>query len=159
MRRTIATLATVTLAGIGVLHAVWAFSPWPFDERATFSDAVVGVPVAEAPSAPMTLGVAVLLAAAAALVAVRGGLTRGVGPAWMWRWGTWTVAGVLLLRGLGGLLASALQLGTWAQSQTFQRLDLLVYSPLCLVLGGAVALVAAGRSGSPVTGAATAVRA
>ena len=142
MRRTSAVTAAV-LAAIAGLHLVWAFSSWPLPDRRRYAEVVVGVAESELPGTGLTLLVAALLSVAAALIAGRGGALRRQGPAWIYRWGTWTVAVVLLLRGFGGLVVSAVGLG--AAPDTFRHWDLVVYSPLCVLLGAAVAVVATRR--------------
>lgn len=140
--RKIAIAEAGALAAIGFLHVVWAFSSWPLADRAGFADAVVGVPEADLPSRGLTLLVAAALLLAALVVAAQGNAIGRLGPDWLFRLGTWAVAAVLLLRGLGGLVTSAvLDSGT----ETFRRLDLLVYSPLCLLLAAGAAAVVAVR--------------
>ena len=138
MARRIAVVVAGSLAAVAALHVVWAFSPWPFADRAGFADAVVGVAEADLPSRPMVFAVATLLAVAAIVVAGRGRVVPPVGPAWVYRWGAWTVAAALLVRGLAGFGNAALAVGGTA---TYQRLDAAIYSPLCvlLALGAAVA--------------------
>lgn len=143
--RKIAIAVAGALAAIGLLHVVWAFSSWPLADRSSFADAVVGVPEADLPSRGLTLLVAVALVLAALLVAAQGNAIGRLGPDWLFRLGTWAVAAVLLLRGLGGLVASALlNSGT----ETFRQLDLVVYSPLCLLLAVGAAAVAVLRRDS-----------
>jgi hypothetical protein len=60
------------------------------------------------------------------------------GPSWAPVVGTAGVAAVLLLRGAGGLAVSS------RRSTEFARLDLRVYSPLCLTLAASCAVVAVG---------------
>jgi hypothetical protein len=139
MRR-ISAVAAAVLTAVAGLHVVWAFSSWPLPDRRRYAELVVGVAESELPGTGLTLLVAALLEVAAALVGGCGGVLRERGPAWIYRWGAWTVAAVLLLRGLGGVIVSGGRLG--AAPEIFRRWDLLVYSPLCLVLGAAVAVVA-----------------
>ena len=54
------------------------------------------------------------------------------------RAGTWVVAGVLLLRGGAGPITDL----AGGLDDRYERLDLLLYSPLCLALGAGAALVA-----------------
>lgn len=143
-RRVRATAAAVagTLAAVGGLHAVWAYSPWPWRDRARFADAVVGVGPEAMPSGGMCLGVAGLLGAGAYLVGARGGVVPASGPRWVRAAGAAGVAGALLVRGVGGPALFAA--GHPARSTRFVRLDRRVYAPLCVALGAGAAVVAAG---------------
>lgn len=146
MRRT-SVVAAAVLAAVAGLHVVWAFTSWPLPDRGRYAEVVVGVTERELPGTGLTLLVAALLAVAAALVACRGGALRRRGPAWIYPWGTWIVAAVLLLRGLGGVVVSASGLG--GAPDAFRHWDLVVYSPLCVLLGAAVAAVALRRDDAP----------
>ena len=128
--------SAVVLGALAVLHGIWAFSPWPLDSRARYAEVVVGVRERDLPSTAATLGVAGLLAAAARLVLMRSGVVSSAGPAWLPRWGVRVVAAALLLRAAAGFAVSGLGWGD--APEAFRRLDLTVYSPLCLVLGAAV---------------------
>jgi hypothetical protein len=139
--QTIAVIAGAGLAVIGLLHLLWAFSPWPLATREEFARSVVGRPDGRLPGRLFVLAclvVAGALGAAAYLVAARGGVWVGFAPGWSIDVGTWGVAAVLLGRGAWGMAASGLRLGHAPAS--YRRLDLAVYSPLCLLLGVLVAL-------------------
>jgi hypothetical protein len=138
--RAAAWTSAAVLGAIGVLHAVWAFTPWPLDSAAQFADTVVGVGEDELPTPPMDFAVAGLLVAASGLVLGAAGATRRYGPSWVYSAGTWTVAGVLGVRGLGGLVTSGFELGRGTDS--FRHWDLVLYSPLCVALGALTAHVA-----------------
>ncbi|WP_354637679.1 DUF3995 domain-containing protein [Kitasatospora camelliae] len=139
--RVAAAVAGAALAGIGALHAVWAFSPWPLGSREEFAAVVVGVEESQLPSAPLTLAVTGLLGAAAWLVVTGARPERPLGSSRLVRSGMWTVAGVMAVRGLGGLAASGLALGEVPSE--FRHWDLALYSPLCVALGGLTGYVAA----------------
>jgi hypothetical protein len=130
--------ATLGLGGAAAMHVVWISSPWPFDNLADFTRAIGGVSEAEAPSAAATAAVAAALGAAAYLVSAEADLTPRILPARLGRAGVATVAGALLLRGSVGLVSS----GFARESTTYTRLDLVLYSPLCLTLGTLAAYVA-----------------
>ena len=124
------------LAAIAALHAAWALGwRWPGGSDRELAE-TVGGPGAELPPPAEIWEVAGALALAAAVVAAAARPRAGR----LERAGTWAVAGVLLLRGAafpvidlaGGL------------DDRFERLDLLLYSPLCLALGAGAALVARG---------------
>ncbi|QFZ19087.1 DUF3995 domain-containing protein [Saccharothrix syringae] len=133
----LASSTALVLLLVGVLHVVWVFSPWPFRSREDFARRVVGVAVDRAPSAGATVGVALLLGVAAYLVAARGGVVGAPGPAWLTVVGAGGVAAVLLLRGVAGFAVSS------RRGTEFARLDVRVYSPLCLALAAACGAVAA----------------
>lgn len=132
----LALVMSVVLGAIGLLHVVWVFSPWPLRSREEFAARVVGVPEARLPSPGLTIVVAALVAVAAYLVAARGGVVGAPGPAWLTAAGAGGVAAVLLLRGVSGLVRST------RADTPFARLDVRVYSPLCLVLAVGTGLVA-----------------
>lgn len=141
------------LAGAGALHVAWARgSTWPAADAADLADLVVGrAPsagsdrAASVPGAGPSFAVAGLLGAAALLTAGASGLVPvGSGRAQrLARLGARTAAGVLLARGSAGLVVSSL--GIDGASDRFRTWNRRVYSPLCLGLGGAVALSTGGR--------------
>ncbi|MCG6493306.1 DUF3995 domain-containing protein [Kitasatospora sp. A2-31] len=140
--KTTGAVVAGVLAGTGVLHAVWAVSPWPLRTPAELADAVAGWGD-EMPPAAACLAVAGALGAAAYLVGAESGVLPAAGPARVRRAGVRTVSAVMLARGAGGLLVSGL--GLSGQSARFRRLDARYYSPLCLALGaGAGAVAVAG---------------
>ncbi len=119
-----------TLAAIAALHAAWALGwRWPGGSDAALADRVVGYG-AELPPDWLTGLVAAVLLTAAALVRAGANGARG-----RVRLAAWAVVGVLVVRGAvyppidlaGGL------------DTTFSRLDLALYSPLCLALGAGAA--------------------
>ncbi|MGW2426798.1 DUF3995 domain-containing protein [Streptomyces sp. NPDC001709] len=134
-------MASAGLLATGALHAVWAFSPWPLDTRAEFAAAVVGVEESQLPSRPLTLAVAGLLGVASWLVVTGARPANHLASSRLVRAGLWTICGVLSMRGLGGLVASGFALGE--APHEFRHWDLLLYSPLCIVLGGLTGYVAA----------------
>jgi hypothetical protein len=134
-------VVTGALAAAGALHAVWTRSSWPLRDRAEFADVVVGVGVEQAPTPAMCAEVAGALGAAAYLVGARAGVLPAIGPRWLRTGGSATVAGVLLTRGIGGLVLSTS--GRIPRSARFLRLDRRYYSPLCIALGTGAAVVAA----------------
>ncbi|GHC59322.1 DUF3995 domain-containing protein [Streptomyces cinnamoneus] len=139
--RVAAAVAAGGLIAAGALHAVWVFSPWPLESRAEFATVVVGVDEAHLPSAPLTFAVAGLLGVAGSLVlAGARPPAHRLSGSWPVRAGLWTVAGVLGVRGLGGLVASGLGLGDVPAEH--RHWDLVLYSPLCVTLGGLAGYVA-----------------
>ncbi|MGW8780766.1 DUF3995 domain-containing protein, partial [Streptomyces sp. NPDC055796] len=107
-----AVAAAGGLLAAGALHVVWVFSPWPLRSRAEFAAVVVGVEEARLPSGPLTLAVAGALGAAARLVATAARPPGRFGAGRPVRAGLWAVSGTLAARGLGGLAASGLALGS-----------------------------------------------
>ena len=141
LERRVSVASAVVLGALAVLHGIWAFSPWPLNSRARFAEVVVGVDERDLPSTAATLGVAGLLALAARLVPIRAGVVPLVGPEWVPRWGVRVLAAALLLRAAAGFVVSGSRWGD--RPESFRRLDLAVYSPLCLALGVAATFLAA----------------
>ena len=138
--RALTTGVAGSLALLTALHATWVFSSWPLTDRARFAELVVGTRPEKVPSAASTSAVAALLAAAAALVARCGSPDRRPPPR-IAVLGSRTVAGVLLARAAAGFVVSSS--GLVDAPVTYRRLDLTVYSPLCLLLGAGAGRVAA----------------
>jgi len=143
--RTTGAVVAGALGAIGVLHAAWMRTPWPLSSPAEVADAVVGVGVDQLPTPAMCAEVAVALGAASYLVGARSGVLPAAGPRRLRAVGTGAVAGVLLARGVGGLLlfgpkGSGRRI---TRTERFARLDRRYYSPLCLALGAGAAVVAA----------------
>lgn len=128
-----------TLAVLAALHVRWAFSSWPLPDRARFAEVVVGTSADKVPSGNAMCTVAGLLGSASLLVA-RCGAPGPERPGRIAFLGTRTVAGVLVARAAGGFVVSGLAVGN--APAPFRRLDLTVYSPLCLLLGVGAARVA-----------------
>jgi hypothetical protein len=135
-------LAAVLIAIFGalsLLHVYWAFGG---------SLASAGaVPTAEGqplfrPGPVACLAVALALAAAAVVCALRAGLIAGfIGwsvPAWIARTGIWAIALVFAARAVGEF--RYVGLFKRVHGTVFARRDSLVYSPLCVL----IALLAAG---------------
>ena len=139
--RRVSVASAVVLGALAALHGIWAFSTWPLDSRARFAEVVVGVDERDLPSPAAVLGVAGLLALAAPLAPMRAGVVPLVGPEWVSRWGFRVLAAALLLRAAAGFVVSGFRWGDAPES--FHRLDLAVYSPLCLALGAAAMIPAA----------------
>jgi Protein of unknown function (DUF3995) len=115
-----------TLAAIAALHAAWALGwRWPGGSDQALADHVVGHG-AELPPNWLTGIVAGALLTGATVVRTGARGARG-----RLRLAAWAVAGVLLARGAVYVpidLAGGLD-------DTYSRLDLAIYSPLCLALG------------------------
>ena len=146
------------LAAAAGLHVVWASgSTWPCRDADDLADVVIGrapttrrreasetserSETSTVPGAAMTAGVAALLASAGALTAAASGVIPVRGrAAGLARLGSRVASGVLLARGTSGLVVSGLGIG--GATERFRRMDLRVYSPLCVALGSAVAVSA-----------------
>jgi hypothetical protein len=124
----------VALAAVGALHAAWGLGlTWPGSDAASLARRVVG---GEAmPSSTACFGVAGLSMAAAGLVTARTRPRSVFGrslPAPLVELGVVTAGGVLALRGIVGPVVSSLKLvRTTAE---FRRLDVLLFSPVCIAL-------------------------
>lgn len=126
--------ASIVLTGLAGLHVSWAFGGR--GAGAAVVPTVDGRPLFT-PSKGATLVVAFLLAVSALLVV---GRVAGWPPPLLFAVGCGGVAVVLLARSIGdrrsvGLLKRV-------QDTDFARRDTWIYSPLCLVLGVAVAATA-----------------
>jgi len=127
--------AAAALFAIGLLHVHWALGGhWPYADSGDFKSKLLpqGAPQ---PGPAATWAVVVLLAVAATLVSASAvGLEHRI-----FALGTLGVAGVLALRGIGGLLLS----GIFRRGSTFAGYDRRVYAPLCVGLSiGALIAVA-----------------
>jgi hypothetical protein len=140
-----AAVAAVLLVDAAV-HLYWATGrTWPVADHERLSHLVLNAQVAFRPQGLVPL--AAVLTGGAALVLARGGLAPGPArrlPAALVRWGSTAVAGGLALRGAAGLVWAT---GLGADpGDAFYWLNLLLYTPLCLVLAhGAGRVAGAGR--------------
>jgi uncharacterized protein DUF3995/polyketide cyclase/dehydrase/lipid transport protein len=137
------------LASIAALHAAWALGwYWPAGSESELAELVLSgaerdrLGAAELPPVPATWAVAAGLAGAAAVVrAVATG--RRSRPL---TYAAWSVAGVFAARGLVFIPSDLIG----GLEDRYDRLDLALYSPLCLALGAGTALLAYGaRSAGP----------
>ncbi|MFD7908563.1 DUF3995 domain-containing protein [Kitasatospora sp. NPDC059747] len=126
-----------------LVHLYWASGrTWPVHGTVRLSQLVLNTRVPFTPQGLIPL--AGMLFSGAALVLVRGGRLPALGrrlPAVLPRWGSRAVAAGLLARGAVGLVWVT---GAWADpADTFYWLNLLLYTPLCLLLGRAAWQVSA----------------
>ncbi|MDQ6525322.1 DUF3995 domain-containing protein [Nocardioides sp. LHD-245] len=131
------------LLAIAALHLTWAVTPWPLPTVADLARDVVGRSdgsLRRAVFVPATVAVAAALTVAAWLVALHGEVLSSPLSDDITRAGTWGVAIVLLGRGALGLAEAGS--GRGDRPPSYRRLNLRIYSPLCLVLGAATATVA-----------------
>jgi hypothetical protein len=139
-----AVVATVILGADALIHVNWLTGrTWPARDPRTLSQVVLNADVPFTPRVLMPL-VVVLAVGATAVLAKAGLLTAWLPdglPGWLPTAGTLAVAVGALLRGGAGIIWA---LGIGANRDTaFYRLNLIAYTPICLVLCGATALVAA----------------
>lgn len=129
MSAVIAIVLAVILLFIGILHLCWAVEVyWPFRSREELVRKVLSG--SDVPSPAATAAVAVLLVAATYLaLAVRWPGLRFV-PDWCYEWGIWGLAAVLFLRAVVDPLM------TRGGHPEYRKLNLRLYSPLCVVLAG-----------------------
>lgn len=124
--RTWGVAAPAALTGIAALHVAWALGwRWPGGSDAAFAERVLSS--GRLPPDWATWTVAGLLTGAAGVVRAAS-VGSGFTPV---RAGALAVAAALLARGSGGL---ALSLAGGLETP-YERLDVKVYSPLCLALG------------------------
>jgi hypothetical protein len=145
-RQQMGTLTAATLLGIGGLHGAWGLGVyWPGQDSLSLANRVVGG--SKFPSSFDCFVVASLLGGAAGLVVANtypsSVLGRAV-PSRIRGLGVGVVASVLGARGALGMISSVVNLP--ATTQEFRRLNLSLYSPLCMALGlGALAARSAAR--------------
>jgi hypothetical protein len=131
--------AAVTLAALAALHLYWGLGgrteliaavPERLDGRPKFT-----------PGRTATLIVAAALAGSAILVATRAAAINLPVPSWVSAAGCWVIALVFVARAIGDF--RYIGFTKRVRGTHFARLDDAIYSPLCVLLGAACALVAA----------------
>lgn len=120
----------------GGLHTFWAVSgsPWPAHNHHALSAALLDLQAPFTP--PVLVPLAVLLFGGAALVAARAGLLGAPGrrlPGWLPYLATLAVTGGTAVRAAAGFG----WLVTADPASTFFRLNLVAFTPLCLLLAAA----------------------
>ena len=134
--------AFVAVAGI---HAAWALGwRWPGGNDREFAERVLGYGATEPPPPAATWAVALALLGAAAIVgkAAAGTESRAL------RRATWGVSAVFLARGAISIPVDLIR----GFEEIYERLDLAIYSPLCLGLGTGAAIVARRAPSARVVG-------
>ena len=133
------------LVALAALHAAWALGwRWPGGSDRAFAERVLGSGATEAPPSAASWAVAVGLLGAAVIV----GRTADERPSRALRLATWAVSGVFLARGALFIPVDLVR----GFDGIYERLDLAIYSPLCLALGGGAAMVARNAArGGPST--------
>lgn len=135
-----AILAAIAAAIIGALHLLWAFGIWwPVREERALARTVAGFKGIDAmPPRAASLAVAIATCGLALLAIVLARIVATSLPDWLVATAGIAASGILLARGAIGFTAR------WAAitpEQPFRRLDRRYYSPLCLALGAAFALL------------------
>lgn len=134
MTYTAAALSALIYVALAGLHVYWALGGlWPATDRDAFNRSVVGGPPGMRGPGPIaTWIVALVLGLAAATVLGGAGLiATPIARGWL-RAAAMVGGAALSLRGLEGFV------DTWVRPQTvgspFARLNVRIYSPLCLLL-------------------------
>jgi Protein of unknown function (DUF3995) len=132
-----------TIAGVAVVHGAWAAGwHWPGGSEEALAQRVLSSSSTAMPPGALTWLVAGIFAASAAAVAAT---ARGAGGRRARR-ATWATAGVFAARGVLGPLSDA-----FTGMGTYERLDLAIYSPLCLAVAAGTATVAWRAGERPAT--------
>ena len=126
--------AVVGLVGAAAVHVYWAAGgTWPGSDRSDLARKVVG-DTDDFPSTAATLAVVALLPGAALVVGAATGLRPLPFPDRLVRGAAWAVVAVLFLRGVVGLVLSGVR-QAGGRGKPFSIRDVLIYSPLTLILG------------------------
>ncbi|MFC0599780.1 DUF3995 domain-containing protein [Streptomyces palmae] len=137
IRSAAAWIAGPVLGAIGALHVLWAFAPWPFEDDAALAKTVLGNKDGELTVTPAaSVGMGLVLIGAGVLTLMVYGAIRAIGPAVLRKLAICALALGLLARGLGGFAMNS------GQAEEFQDWNTALYSPLCVLLGALVTLVA-----------------
>ncbi len=129
-----AALAAVLFLGTAALHAYWALGGcWPGRDPESLARIVVGGPPGMGfPGPGATWSVVVVLVGAAVTALAAAGVVQLSAPFGLVRGAALLGAAVLVLRGLEGFVDTRFRPDT--VGSPFERLNVRVYSPLCLVL-------------------------
>jgi hypothetical protein len=133
-----AIILAIIFVALGLLHFHWALGG-----RLGFAAAVPtrdGTPIFR-PGPGASIAVGVLLLAAALVCLLRGGALT-IGPAWVPRLGIWVIAGVMTARAIGDF--KYVGFFKRVRGTVFARNDSRFYAPLCAVMAGLAAWLAAG---------------
>ncbi|MDG9714867.1 DUF3995 domain-containing protein [Streptomyces sp. DH10] len=131
---------TIALTAIGLLHFIWAFSPWPMKDAMTFTKTIGGSDDGEMPPKPSTVLVGLALIGGAVLTLMVNESIPAVGPDRLRLAGMYGLTVVLLARGLGGYFMNP------GAASEFQRWNTVLYSPLCMALAALSGIVAVAAS-------------
>jgi hypothetical protein len=130
-----------TIAVVTVVHGAWAAGwHWPGGSEEALAQRILSSSSTAMPPGALTWLTGGIFAASAAAVAAT---ARGAGGRRA-RLATWATAGVFAARGVLGPLTDA-----FTGMGTYERLDLTIYSPLCLAVAAGAATVAWSASERP----------
>ncbi len=137
----IATAAASVLFVIAALHAYWGMGGvWPGVDAQSCSRTVTGFPGRnKMPGAAASFAVVAALALAALVALTQGGLIATPLPPVLTLLATLGAMAVFLGRGIAGFTPAWRRL---TPEMPFARLDVILYSPLCLTIGAAFAILA-----------------
>lgn len=143
----LAGLLIAVMAALSLLHGYWGLGgAWPGTDAASLARMVVGVRSGRMPGLVPSLVVAASLLAVAAFIAWRAGWFPALGlPQWLWSAGYWGATLVFAARGLAGFVPAIFR---YADGTPFARLNVIIYSPLCLAIAaGMIVVWLSGRRG------------
>ncbi len=140
----IASLVAGVFLVLALVHVYWAAGgQWGMQAaipKLPDKDKPAAMVKAFSPGPAITLAVACAMALIALLVALRAGLLGAPVRHWALQWSIGVLAAVMLARSVGDFrLVGFFKTVTGSQ---FARMDSLYYSPLCLLLGIGLGLVA-----------------
>jgi hypothetical protein len=137
----LSAIVALLLFAIAALHAYWGFGGvWPGTDAASCAKTIAGFRGANTMPGPgASLAVTAALAVAALIALVRGGWILPPLPGALFALGAIGAALVFLGRGIAGFTPAWRRL---TPEQPFARLDVRYYSPLCLLIGLALLLLA-----------------
>ena len=132
--------AMIVLTIVALVHLFWAFGgKWPGKDDASLAKAVVGTNgVTTMPPRWMTFVVAILIVLAALWPFGWLHWKETPLPKWMWSLGMIGLTFIFVARGIASYVPV---FRAQAGEQPFARYDQMFYAPLCLVLGGAFAIM------------------
>ena len=138
-------IAAIALIGIGLIHVYWAGGGYfPGKDANSLAQTVVGGRSDMAmPPVLACLTVAGLLFIAAWLVLVVGGAAPSIVSLELHKLAAFALYAVLFLRGAGGFFDARLRPET--RGSPYERLNLIFYSPLCLILSALVLISTRGE--------------
>lgn len=134
----------LVLVGDSLLHVYWAKGHiWPAPDQLSLSQAVLNSNKTRLfkPATLVPLACLLLLGALTVLARIhRLGMPGQLIPDWLLQLGIWLIAAGFLLLGLVGIIRAFGLLE--AKSRLFYKLNLIVYTPLSMVLFAAAIIVA-----------------
>jgi hypothetical protein len=83
VRTVVPAVLTIVLMAIGLLHFIWAFSPWPMKDAMTFTKTIGGSDDGEMPPGPSTVLVGLALVGGAVLTLMVNESVPAIGPDWL----------------------------------------------------------------------------